>query len=1626
MATRQQLWTSYKELVPANARTMKWPAVKVEGLSRAINQITTLRRQEATGRYSHNIKIIYIDADDEKRKEKTIKFTYTGVGKAGNDRGNYVADYMRNAQDSWIERRIIRTEEIGTPLFIPETSTIANIPMRGECLTYPTKGMMPDAKLNIKAGECCYSHIMNELKFDTEAVKSILGMSATYGAPALTSNQVVAVFRHANKSVKILDLDTDIIDEYKDENEHGGIAVYYCHNGHLSKPSIEATKAILARRNLNAKQCEAITLIDGAKQHEDKKEPKPAISRTVATWKEAMSCFYDELEQMEGENPDDCAMVLNNLKRDFDAWKLDISNRCKSVKGSRDARAQQKALIATERDAGKNRFKIQIECAEAKLKEALSNRNSIGGQKTNIFIEEAENLYPHWLETIENHGKAYDAVISDQTTIPIVKLPYGIRIIAGRDRAQAIAMASDLSMEVKCDGVVSLGERVWNHIAGDKWVKSVMNNEVAKMMTAPQGTRLQLGGVVYTPSTFLLQKGETMHGADYYKCYTSVAMRGDFYTVDVMSEVVKFDGMANRDNIYYVEATPSFLFRDVGVYDYEVVIQGLADGIINNDNIKYQVGINHNSGNDAILSEFITHIFNNVKDQNTAKLVVNSQIGKFAKNVKKGKHRTIITTNPMEAGFYYGKHKSVCSKRNVAMICQYQKRDVYMVSGFREQFSHATDILINGAISQRARVLAWRLMKDIERMPGARIVCVKTDSVKYVCKTQYPTTTERRFGAIRYENCAKLAHHEFKATKFDASGLTPYKLEKTGWNMVAPGSDPIDVIMGLNRILITGYAGTGKSYIARELEKRLIAQGKRVKMASFTHLASINVGGNTLHSIFGMDLEGNVSAKHMAKFQDGVDVLIMDELSMFPSDVFNVITQLSPGLAIYGFGDFGQARPVGEERTDFYNSQMMKSLFNYQNMELTENKRANADFANQCRDYLLRGGVLPQGVKIIGKTDWKPEPVINICARNTDRRAMNREIVCREALRQQIRKSKYRVRTDLKLKDTTGWVITNTREYFNGDKLAELCRNRKKYAPYINNNSPDMWNPFTIPYKYLSNSRHVEGSTWCIDVSYSQKSERAMAGRQFADNAMSLQGMARRIRHTISEGIWEDCDMKNAHPTILAHLVKAHGSHTPFLDQYLANRETILADISAKYSIDKDTAKMIVISIIYGGRKEYLRYGDILGRHEWLDHFMIEMRRIAFMLAKELPERYANHIADCDKTNRKPSKNADELRTIVCCSCVNAIAIDEVIGEKFNLKDTYLRRVLCPKCAQLVIDCKKLVKKPNYEASFVSKLMGDLENRMLMAGIQLLKDRGLVSNEYVLCFDGLMVKKGVITAEIMADMEEAMKVASDGVNIKLALKPFDEPIPMPDVIEPYDGVRLNELKYVIENDLDEFPFLYAGMSVIANSAQSKLVMNNERFTVINPSSPDYADATTIIKKGKSRGDEEPTSFVILKNEYHTVAIDETRFRLNFSPAYALTCHKLQGQTITGKYYIHEFEKMRTLFGNMRNIQYTALTRGTAGDNIKIVKHEQETWAPNPLFNKLAEVSPQPTTPIEIAPIATPKKIKKARIFHGETHRIKPRVKLIKAIKIKKVKKPKAPNPAQFSKTIVPEEWIFSP
>ncbi len=126
-----------------------------------------------------------------------------------------------------------------------------------------------------------------------------------------------------------------------------------------------------------------------------------------------------------------------------------------------------------------------------------------------------------------------------------------------------------------------------------------------------------------------------------------------------------------------------------------------------------------------------------------------------------------------------------------------------------------------------------------------------------------------------------------------------------------------------HNFFITGKAGTGKSTLLQEFKKQ---SKKQIVLVAPTGIAALNIGGQTIHSLFGIKPADIIEAgtlrttKAVRDTLAKVDTVIIDEVSMLRADLMDAMDevlrfskrseQAFGGVQVLMFGDLFQLPPV--------------------------------------------------------------------------------------------------------------------------------------------------------------------------------------------------------------------------------------------------------------------------------------------------------------------------------------------------------------------------------------------------------------------------------------------------------------------------------------------------------------------------------------------------------------------------------------------------------------------------------------------------------------------------------------------------------------------------------------------
>ena len=205
----------------------------------------------------------------------------------------------------------------------------------------------------------------------------------------------------------------------------------------------------------------------------------------------------------------------------------------------------------------------------------------------------------------------------------------------------------------------------------------------------------------------------------------------------------------------------------------------------------------------------------------------------------------------------------------------------------------------------------------------------------------------------------------------------------------------LEIMLAGESVLLTGPAGSGKTYVLNQLIKYAKADGKHVSVTATTGLAATHLGGTTIHSWSGMGINDALPpgfADHMAKGRreiiEKTDILIIDEISMLHDYRLDMVDEIcrvvrkqpdTPfgGIQVIMSGDFFQLPPVnrGDSRAGSFvvNSNVWRELeptICYLEEQYRQDDEVLLDILNALRAGDIRRH---HAEKLLARADTEPE-----------------------------------------------------------------------------------------------------------------------------------------------------------------------------------------------------------------------------------------------------------------------------------------------------------------------------------------------------------------------------------------------------------------------------------------------------------------------------------------------------------------------------------------------------------------------------------------------------------------------------------------------------------------------------
>jgi exodeoxyribonuclease V alpha subunit len=232
------------------------------------------------------------------------------------------------------------------------------------------------------------------------------------------------------------------------------------------------------------------------------------------------------------------------------------------------------------------------------------------------------------------------------------------------------------------------------------------------------------------------------------------------------------------------------------------------------------------------------------------------------------------------------------------------------------------------------------------------------DRERMALKRYYKMESETAKELVRLAKCENTFKYEGWEEKI-------IELEKQqGWDYTDEQINGIKAVLENQITTIIGSAGVGKTSIVSGMLKALEGQNYIISQCALAGRASANLSdttgeeGYTIHRLLGIDLDNTSDSVflHNKKNPLNSDIIIVDELSMIPIDIFySLVQSIRDGAKLIMLGDIKQLETIGMGNVlnDIIQSKTIKVV------ELTKIHRQASD-----------SGIISESLKASNKQTW--------------------------------------------------------------------------------------------------------------------------------------------------------------------------------------------------------------------------------------------------------------------------------------------------------------------------------------------------------------------------------------------------------------------------------------------------------------------------------------------------------------------------------------------------------------------------------------------------------------------------------------------------------------------------------
>ena len=580
-----------------------------------------------------------------------------------------------------------------------------------------------------------------------------------------------------------------------------------------------------------------------------------------------------------------------------------------------------------------------------------------------IKLEETENIFTK-LSEVMKENKKIPSISMYAGKITEIKINNEKHIFRNNDDIIKNIVSN---MDIEYIGQ-SLGEII-NIIIGDKIKTSSPNMNIYNQLLEAKKNR-SFNGLIKNR----IKNNEECNNIiayDINKCYSSIMYKPieEWILLDVDNDWEDFIGGEIKLGLYYIETNDNILFKGNNIYSSAIVKKGLDENLISRFNIIKVLYANKKQDKDLFIDiiDEILRISNG--DKEIYKFMINYISGLLGKNkitYSKGH------INKSLEQIYNTIHNYKEQDNNITPFINKIDDEYYLYGFNKDKKIYDVNIPMYIQILDQANIKLYDMIKKADgELIGRKVDCaiIKNPKNKLICGDKW--------GDYRISSIPNLNNYEVN-NNIKYIEEEEFKLYD---NII--DSNDIDNIINIcvNGCLMTGDAGTGKSYVINEISKKL-----NCARITPTNKSALNIRGQTIHKFLKINKDGKIPKSTIEKIKNKkYDLIIIDEISMINKDLWRILLLLKDETKINFLlvGDNKQLPPIEDDgiERDYFNSSIVKYLTNYNKIDLKIKKRYDENLSKILDDI--------DNIDM-KKFHKKMETKINICFLNKTRKEVNK------------------------------------------------------------------------------------------------------------------------------------------------------------------------------------------------------------------------------------------------------------------------------------------------------------------------------------------------------------------------------------------------------------------------------------------------------------------------------------------------------------------------------------------------------------------------------------------------------------------------------------------------------------